>query len=161
MKVDFLTISQRQLKIPSFNLQLNTFFRNKAQDIQKMVSSLSHDDNASWQSALLNLMESYHVIMHPVMPIEPISSYLNKATGFLSANSFPGCHPPRSIRICTTSVVENSKCSWLREAMASYGIEPNVDCLKADNKTHCMDAVRKDFADVVIIEADMLKTAQR
>lgn len=134
--------------------------RNKAEEVQKIISSLSHENITSWQSALLNLMESYHIKMEPLNPIEPIQTYLNKATGFLSANSFPGCHPPRSIRICTTSIVENAKCSWLREAMASYGIEPEVDCLKADNTTDCMDAVQKDFADVVVINPDSLNMAQ-
>ncbi|KAK9878958.1 hypothetical protein WA026_003777 [Henosepilachna vigintioctopunctata] len=63
--------------------------RSKAQDIQKMISSLNNDDTASWQSALLNLLKSYHLHIKPLEPVEPIESYLTKATGFLSAHSFP------------------------------------------------------------------------
>ncbi|XP_031358132.1 transferrin-like, partial [Photinus pyralis] len=130
--------------------------RTSAQEIQEFISSLSHSDNNSWQSALLNLIETYHLTIKAVQPIEAIESYLSRAQGFLSANSFPGCHPPRTIRICTTTNLENAKCSWLREVSNVYGIEPDVDCLKADNKTHCMQGVADNLADVVAVSADMV-----
>ncbi|KAK5650025.1 hypothetical protein RI129_001054 [Pyrocoelia pectoralis] len=134
--------------------------RTSAQEIQEFISSLSHSDNNSWQSALLNLIETYHLTIKSVQPIEAIESYLSRATGFLSANSFPGCHPPRTVRICTTTNLENAKCSWLREVSTVYGIEPDIDCLKADNKTHCMQGIAANLFDVVIVPADMVNQAK-
>ncbi|KAF5276054.1 hypothetical protein FQA39_LY00850 [Lamprigera yunnana] len=134
--------------------------RTSAQEIRAFISSLSHSDNESWQSALLNLIETYHLTIKPVEPIEAIESYLARATDFLSAYSFPGCHPPRTIKICTTSNIENSKCSWLREAANVYGVEPDIDCFKADNKTHCMEAINNHLVDVVVVPPDMLNEAK-
>lgn len=79
----------------------------------------------------------------------------------MSANSFAGCHPPRTIKICTTSNIENAKCSWLREAAAVYGVEPDLDCLKADNTTHCMQAINDNVVDVVLVPPALLHSAVR
>lgn len=80
----------------------------------------------------------------------------------MSANSFSGCHPPRTIKICTTSIAENAKCAWLRETAAVYGIEPDLDCIKADNTTHCMMAMNSDnAADVVMVPPDLTTLARR
>ncbi|GLV38042.1 Transferrin 3 [Carabus blaptoides fortunei] len=135
--------------------------RTSAQDIQGFINRLDHSDTKSWQHALLNLIESYHVDMHSIYPIQAIESYLLDTPGFLSANSFSGCHPPRSIRMCTTSNKEQAKCAWMREAAAVYGVEPDFDCIQADNKTHCMQAVQLELADVVLVSPDLLMTAKR
>jgi hypothetical protein len=133
--------------------------RTAAQDIQEFIASLSDADSFSWQAAVLSLIETFHMSINKLEPIEPIETFLEKATGFLNANSFSGCHPPRTIRICTTSIIENAKCSWLRESAAVYGIEPDLDCLKADNTTHCMDAVSHKAADIVMVPPDLLNQA--
>lgn len=136
-------------------------FRTSSQEIQRFINRLDHNDTSSWQNALLNLIESYHVDIHNVNPIQDIEGYFLNVPGFLSANSFTGCHPPRSARICTTSNLENAKCGWLREAAAVYGLEPDFDCVKADNKTHCMQAVQFGLADVVFVSPDLLMKAER
>lgn len=136
-------------------------FRTSAQEIQGFVNRLEHSSKKTWENSLLNLIESYHADIINVNPIEEIETYFLKVPGFLSANSFTGCHPPRSVRICTTSNVENAKCGWMREAAAVYGVEPDLDCVKADNKTHCMDAVQKGLADVVFVSPDLLMKAEK
>lgn len=127
-----------------------------AQDIQELVSSLKHDDQMTWRSSLRNLLEFTYVDFININPVEPIETYLEHATGFLNANSFSGCHPPRTIRICTTSNKEAAKCSWLRESATVYGIEPNLDCIKADNTSHCMKAVSRNVADLVMVPSDLV-----
>ncbi|KAJ8982997.1 hypothetical protein NQ317_014292, partial [Molorchus minor] len=134
--------------------------RTTAEEIQAIVSSISQNDNpTSWQYNLMKLLETAYTTIVKLQPIEPIETYLDRATGFLNANSFSGCHPPRTIRICTTSVIENAKCSWLRESAAVYGIEPDLDCIKADNTTHCMLALNMGAADVVMVPSDLAYTA--
>lgn len=135
--------------------------RTVAQEIQAIVDTLSHEDEELWKNALLDLIETYHVTVTTLDPIDSIENFLSKATGFLSANSFAGCHPPRTVRICTTSNLENSKCSWIREAAAVYGVEPDIDCIKADNTTHCMQAVGDDAVDVVMVPPDLVYEARR
>lgn len=135
--------------------------RSVADDIQKIVSTLKHTDRKSWRYNLLMLLESSYVTLHKLPEINAIESYLDHATGFLSANSFSGCHPPRTITICTTSVIEATKCSWIRESATVYGIEPDLECIKADNKTHCMMAVNQHLADVVLVSSDQVHLAQK
>lgn len=136
-------------------------YRSSATKIQNFISELTHDQPDSWQSVLYNLIETYHAEIKTLDETDPIENYLDKATGFLSANSFTGCHPPRTIRICTTSIIENVKCSWMREAAAVYGVEPDIDCLKADNTTHCFRAINVNAADVVMVPPDKVRTAIR
>lgn len=63
--------------------------------------------------------------------------------------------------MCTTSNLENAKCGWMRETAAVYGIEPDFECIKGANKTHCMQAVQTGYADSVLISPDLLMTAKR
>ncbi|CAH1959218.1 unnamed protein product [Acanthoscelides obtectus] len=135
--------------------------REKAQDIQAIVESLSHNDRTSWRYSLLNLLETSYTTFVSLGPVEAIETYLHDATGFLSANSFSGCHPPRTIKICTTSNIETAKCSWLVESAAVYGVEPDLACIKAENLTQCMRAVEKRAADIVLVPADGVHHAKR
>uniref|UniRef100_A0A6P7F5N0 Transferrin n=1 Tax=Diabrotica virgifera virgifera TaxID=50390 RepID=A0A6P7F5N0_DIAVI len=139
--------------------------RTVADDIQKIVSPLSHSDRISWRYSLLMLLETAYTTFYKLPNIDPIETYLDHATGYLSANSFSGCHPPRTITICTTSIKEHAKCSWMRESASVYGIEPDLECVKADNKTHCMWALNNNnhnqyIADVVIVPTDLVHQAQ-
>ncbi|XP_060523755.1 transferrin [Cylas formicarius] len=135
--------------------------RTKAQEIQAIISSLNHSDVSPWKSSLLYLLETAYVTVQTLDPVESIESYFHKAKGFLSANSFSGCHPPRTIRICTTSNLENAKCAWLRESAAVYGVEPDLDCIKADNVTHCMLALNVNAADVAVVPPDLVHSGLR
>lgn len=103
----------------------------------------------------------YHYDIVNVHPMASVDSFLSKVPGYLSANSFTGCHPPRTVRLCTTTNIENAKCHWLREAAAVYGLEPDIDCIKANNVTHCLEAVNENYADVVTINPDYLLPAVR
>ncbi|CAG9765049.1 unnamed protein product [Ceutorhynchus assimilis] len=135
--------------------------RSKAQDIQAIIDQLDHRDPNSWKSHLLSLIEPAYLSVESIKPVLSIETYFHQAKGFLNANSFSACHPPRTIRFCTTSNIETAKCSWLRESAAVYGIEPDLDCLKADNTTHCMMALNDNVADVVMVSPDLLHSAKR
>nr|XP_022905830.1 transferrin [Onthophagus taurus] len=130
-----------------------------ASAVQKIVANVSHV-GLQWQKSLMDLIEvvNYHTELGSLETVEPVESYLLKIPGFLSANSFTSCHPPRTVKICTTSIVSKYKCDWMREAAEVRGIAPDIDCLKADNVTHCMRAIQMDVADVVIVEPDYVQT---
>lgn len=135
--------------------------RTIAQEIQEITSTIKYNDQSEWKANLYNLIQMAHSAIVKIDPIEPIETYLDKATGFLSANSFSGCHPPRTVHICTTSIIENAKCSWLRESAAVYGIEPDLECIKANNITHCMLALKLQAADVAFVPPNLVNFAKR
>lgn len=125
-----------------------------------MLENINHDDENSWQNALLSLMETYHVNITSLDRSIPIDDYLDQAIGFQSAYSFPACSPPRSIVVCTTSPVEHYKCSWLQEAATVYGIEPALQCVKREQIESCMSSVQNNAADVVMADHDQLIPAE-
>lgn len=49
----------------------------------------------------------------------------------------------------------------MREAAAVHGLEPDIDCLKADNTTHCMEAIQNQVADVVIVHPDYVNIGKQ
>ncbi|GAB0096723.1 Transferrin [Sergentomyia squamirostris] len=135
--------------------------REYSERIQGVLEQLSHDNQQSWQNALLNLLETYHVNVTALDISMPIEDYLDRAVGFQGSYSFPSCNPPRSIVYCTTSIIQHAKCSWLQEAASVYGIEPNLQCIRAEHLDRCMDDVKHKVADVVLVsQADRIR-AQR
>lgn len=126
--------------------------REHASTVQLLLEHLNHNDESSWQNALLSLLETYHVNIKQLDTTIPIGDYLDQATGFSSAYSFPQCNPPRSIVYCTTSLVAHAKCSWLQEVAGVYGIEPNIQCIRENNLDQCMESTQHRASDVVLVD---------
>ncbi|KAH8421048.1 hypothetical protein KR222_005741 [Zaprionus bogoriensis] len=135
--------------------------RTHAAQVQRLVTGLSHDEPESWQNALLSLLETYHVFTVPLDNVITINDYLDQAVGFQSAYSFPECNPPRSIVVCTTSIIEHIKCSWLQESAQVYGVEPNIQCIRTQSLDQCMEDTLYKSADVVLVNQDQRVQAQR
>lgn len=132
-----------------------------ATQIQNLVTGLNHDESNSWKHALLSLLETYHMNIIPLDNIATIDSYLNQAIGFQSAYSFPECNPPRSIVFCTTTIVEHIKCSWLQEASQAYGVQPNIQCVRSAKLESCLNDVKYQTADIVVVDHENRIIAQR
>lgn len=135
--------------------------RSHAAQVQHLVTGINHDNPSSWQNALLSLLETFHVDINPLDNVIPIDDYLDQATGFQSAYSFPECNPPRSIVFCTTSIIEHVKCSWLQEASQVYGVQPNIQCIRSASLEACMDDIKYKAADVVVVNNEQRLKAQR
>ncbi|EDW00755.1 transferrin [Drosophila grimshawi] len=135
--------------------------RSHAAQVQRLVTGLTHDEPESWQNALLSVLETYHVFTVPLYNVISIDDYLDQAIGFQSAYSFPECNPPRSIVMCSTSIIEHIKCSWLQEAAQVYGVEPNIQCIRTINLEQCMDDTRYKSADVLLVNQEQRVRAQR
>lgn len=135
--------------------------RNYAAQVRQLVSNLSHNDTKSWQNALLSLLETYHVNINQLDNTIPIDDYLDQATAFQGAYSFPECNPPRSVVVCTTSIIQHIKCSWLQEASQVYGIQPNIQCIRSDTLNTCLDDTKYQTADVVLVDHENRVKAQR
>lgn len=132
--------------------------RSHAEEIQTMLQSITHDNEDSWQNALLSLLESYHVNVTTLDTSIPIENYLDQAVGYESAYSFAACSQPRSIVFCTSSILEHYKCSWLQETAAAYGIEPNIQCIRADS---CLNDTKHHITDIMVVDQDQRVRAER
>lgn len=126
--------------------------REHASTVQLLLEHLDHNDEDSWQNALLNILETYHVNIKQLDNTIPINDYLEQATGFTSAYSFPSCNPPRAIVYCTHSLVEHTKCSWLQEVASVYGIEPSLQCIREFSLDRCMENIQHNATDVVLVD---------
>lgn len=126
--------------------------REHASTVQLLLEHLDHNDESSWQNALLNILETYHVNIKQLDNTIPIDDYLEQATGFTSAYSFPSCNPPRAIVYCTTSLLEHMKCSWLQEVATVYGIEPSLQCIREGSLDRCMENIQHRASDVVLVD---------
>lgn len=126
--------------------------REHASTVQLLLEHLDHTDVNSWQSALLNILETYHVNIKQLDNTIPINDYLEQAVGFTSAYSFPSCNPPRAIVYCTSSLIEHTKCSWLQEVAEVYGIEPTLQCIREMSYDACLANVQHRIADVVFVD---------
>lgn len=135
--------------------------RDHAEKVQNLVQSITHDEEHSWENALLSLLETYHVNVTSLDTSIPIENYLDQAIGFQSAYSFPSCSPDRSIVFCTTSLIEHFKCSWLQEAASVYGIEPNIRCIRSETLERCMEDTKHSVAHVVMVDQDQRIRAQK
>lgn len=91
----------------------------------------------------------------------PIDNYLDQSAGFQSAYNFPSCNPPRSIRYCTTSIIEHYKCSWLQEAAKVYGVEPDIQCIRTESVDACMQSTTNGQTDVVRVDQKDRVRAER
>lgn len=135
--------------------------REKAQIVQLLLEHLDHNDETSWQNALLNILETYHVNIKQLDNTIPITDYLEQAVGFSSAYSFPSCNPPRAIVYCTTSLLEHTKCSWLQEVANVYGIEPSLQCIREMSLDRCMENVENRASDAVFVGENERVRAER
>lgn len=132
-----------------------------AERVQNLLYQLNHDDETNWQNALLHLLETYHMHVTTLDTTIPIDTYLDQAVGFQGAYSFASCNPPRSIVYCTTSILQHIKCSWLQEASSVYGVEPNIQCIRANHQDRCMEDVMDEVSDIVLVEESDRLRAQR
>lgn len=135
--------------------------REYASTVQVLLEHLDYNNESSWQSALLNILETYHVNIKQLDNTIPIDDYLGQAIGFSSAYSFPACNPPRAIVYCTTSLVEHIKCSWLQEVAGVHGIEPNLQCIREMSLDNCMGNVQHGVSDVVFVDESERVKAER
>lgn len=135
--------------------------REHASTVQLLLEHLDYNNESSWQSALLSILETYHVNIKQLDNTIPIDDYLDQAVGFSSAYSFPSCNPPRAIVYCTTSLIEHTKCSWLQEVAAVHGIEPNLQCIREMSLDRCMESVQHSASDVVFVDDSQRVKAER
>ncbi|XP_045506110.1 transferrin-like [Colias croceus] len=133
--------------------------RKAAAAVTKALQAISNNlyDNR-WHTALSALLEA----REPPRPEHKAPlDYLAAAEGFREAYSQSGCRPPRHVTLCTTSLLEQNKCSWLSEAGAVYGVTPPLQCAVRSGERAALRAVRQRDCDVARVGGDWLRSAVR
>ncbi|XP_018392136.1 PREDICTED: transferrin [Cyphomyrmex costatus] len=128
---------------------------SNAENIAHMMNSMMNR-TFSWQSNVLQLIESYYITSTDVKDLQTPDDYLHRYPNFLSANVRTGCLPSRDIRWCLVSNLEKRKCSWLRDASIVYGVEPLISCLQETSREACVDAIRKGKTDIFLARPEEL-----
>lgn len=119
------------------------------------------DGSKEWHSDFIQLLESFRFHFDNLdFPIN-IDDYLDLSPGYQSAHSFPACYPPRQIIYCTTTLIEFAKCSWLQEVSMVYGIEPNLQCIRGESLFRCLDDVKNNVSDIVVVDQDARLSSER
>lgn len=67
----------------------------------------------------------------------------------------------KSVRLCTVNSAEFAKCSWLKQAVISEGIEPKLNCIEGYNMWSCFDRIMKSQADIIGIDTDFTFIAKK
>jgi hypothetical protein len=129
--------------------------------VQQILSLLKTSEPQTWYWALRELLEIHAQTIVPLDSMMVPDDYLQKAPGFLSANSLAQCEPSGKVRICTKTSSEMNKCDLLQRAAKAYGIEPQLECLAGWKTEFCMKAVEENFADVVTTHPDELYVGYR
>ncbi|XP_050676583.1 transferrin-like [Leptidea sinapis] len=74
-------------------------------------------------------------------------AYLANIRNITSIDAAPSCIPAR--RWCTISSQEHTKCTWVRTAAYSLGIEPAISCQQRSNIFECLRDIRDNNADFI------------
>jgi len=67
--------------------------------------------------------------------------------------------PRRTVRMCTTTDTETSKCQDLAQAAYSRDIRPGLSCVSRPSLDECLSAIKDNQADVVSVDAGLAVSA--
>ncbi|XP_066586110.1 transferrin-like [Prorops nasuta] len=62
------------------------------------------------------------------------------------------CSKP--IRWCTTSTLEQNKCTWLAAESSLLGVEPSITCHQSDSTFQCLRDIQENQADIITIDSN-------
>ncbi|KAG6463178.1 hypothetical protein O3G_MSEX013719 [Manduca sexta] len=104
--------------------------------------------SSSWQSVLFGAVAggaNARVVFEDA-PISP-ANYTGNIRPMPNVESVVGCLPAR--RWCTRSAAEQSKCSWIRSAAHSLGLQPSLACLQRASVFECLEDIKNERADFI------------
>ncbi|XP_026725476.1 transferrin-like [Trichoplusia ni] len=81
-----------------------------------------------------------------------ISNYTNPIRTISNVDSTASCLPAR--RWCTLSTAEQAKCSWVRSAAYTLGIQPPISCQQRASQLECLSDIRDNRADFVSLPSN-------
>ncbi|KAK7572038.1 hypothetical protein V9T40_014510 [Parthenolecanium corni] len=113
-----------------------------------------NDCRGKWQEAFTLLFEKTDQVFTPVSSKDDnLLKFVNEARTIPTDREEDPCKD-KSVRLCTVNSAEFAKCSWLKQAVISEGIEPKLNCIEGYNMWSCFDRIMKSQADIIGIDTD-------
>ncbi|XP_072941383.1 transferrin-like [Epargyreus clarus] len=106
-----------------------------------------------WQSILFGAIvggSNVRVVFDDTLPTP--ANYSLSIRNITSMDATASCLPAR--RWCTLGTQEHAKCSWLRTAAYSLGIEPTISCQQRMNIFDCLADIKDNRADLIATPAN-------
>ncbi|KAJ0169835.1 hypothetical protein K1T71_014441 [Dendrolimus kikuchii] len=102
----------------------------------------------TWQSVLFGALAGGATakVVFQDTPITLIN-YTAPIRSIPNIDSTASCLPAR--RWCTLSTLEQTKCSWARNAAYSLGLEPTISCQQRTSVLECLSDIQADRADFI------------
>nr|BAQ94504.1 transferrin [Nephotettix cincticeps] len=120
------------------------------------LNNLGEQNHAEWISSVLAL-NNKTLAQDNKGPYTP-QEYLGKAK-YVDVIERDVLEPRRSVRLCTTSATENSKCEDLAQAAYSRDIRPGLTCVTRPSLSECLTAIKENQADIVSVDPGMAVNA--
>ncbi|XP_064075815.1 transferrin-like [Vanessa tameamea] len=103
----------------------------------------------SWQSVLFNaVIGGANARLTFEDGIPTTQNYTSNVRNFTTITGSSSCIPAR--RWCTISAQEHNKCTWIRSAAYTLGIEPAISCQQRSNIFECLTDIRDNTADFTV-----------
>ncbi|KAJ2939485.1 hypothetical protein O0L34_g6306 [Tuta absoluta] len=126
--------------------------QSKAAEIQGSLRSWwpegGNPGSGGWQGTLFNGIvggANARVFFEDTLP-SPLN-YTSAIRPIPSIDATSTCQPAR--RWCTVSSAEHTKCTWVRTAAYSLGIQPTIACLQRAHTFQCLDDIKEGRADFI------------
>ncbi|CAH0698429.1 unnamed protein product [Spodoptera exigua] len=104
----------------------------------------------SWQSTLFTMLAggANAKVVYQDAPTTPLD-YTSPIRSISNADASASCMPAR--RWCTISEAEMNKCSWVRAAAHTLGIQPAITCQRRNTILDCLSDVKAEQVDFLAI----------
>ncbi|XP_028173245.1 transferrin-like, partial [Ostrinia furnacalis] len=115
---------------------------------------------SSWQTNLFAVLAggANWNLVHETNLVSP-ANYTGAIRNIPSIDSAPSCLPAR--RWCTVSTLEQTKCTWVRNAAHSLGIQPPISCQQRASVFDCLDDIRESRSDFFSVDSHYGYLARR
>ncbi|XP_033220066.1 transferrin-like [Belonocnema kinseyi] len=121
-----------------------------APKLTKWLVSSNSDD---WTKALRDIVIRDDLTAKPLPKLIPHSVYLseNRTASSLDLPEYKKCG--KGIHWCTINEAEKSKCQWVANAAAIFGITPKISCEKTSSYFECFRSISEGKTDIMTIDS--------
>ncbi|RVE46379.1 hypothetical protein evm_009002 [Chilo suppressalis] len=107
----------------------------------------------SWESNLFSVLAGPNTRVAFESNLTPLlspSNFTSPIRSIPAIDATASCLPAR--RWCTMSAAEHEKCTWIRTAAYTLGIQPAISCQQRANEFACLRDIRDGNADFISID---------
>lgn len=119
-----------------------------------MTNWLASDNSDDWTKALRDIIIRDDLTAKPLTKLIPHGVYLseNKTASSLDLPEYRKCG--KEIKWCTINEAEKSKCQWVANAAAIFGIAPKISCELTSSTFECFRSISESKTDIMTIDSN-------